>query len=192
MVKIRNPYAFIQMSWDPYLKSLLELKQSIQNRDEMVSYVGNDPKRMAGLFALFIDDTLHWRYNQRAAWPIGIIARKNPELLKPFLPEMAERLGSGRHDAVTRNIVRILEDVDIPESLEGIVYDKCFRLLNDPDQAIAIRVFSMSVMFKIARRYPEMLDELATCIRMYLPYGSAGFKNRGNKILTKIDKILNH
>ena len=102
---------------------------------------------------------------------------------------MIAQLGHGRHDAIHRNIVRILEEVPVPEELEGALYDKCFKFLNDPDEPIAVRVFSMTVLFNIAKKHPEMLDELKQTIEMYMPHGSGGFKNRGGKIIAAIRKM---
>lgn len=175
---------------DSPLRTMLESDQSREMRDEMLRYVGSDPKRVKELMYYFLSPDLHWRFNQRAAWPLGVLGKKNPRLIAPYLKEMVSILGVGRHNAVDRNIVRILEDMTIPEDLEGQVYDKCFQLLNDMDQPIAVRVFSMTVLFNIAKKYPEMLLELQQTIEMYLPYGSAGFKNRGGKLLNKINRLL--
>ncbi len=171
------------------LASLLEEEQSSKNRNRMVEYVGTSETRMAELMAYFLDENLHWRYNQRAAWPLAVISDKHPQLVQAHLDALVDRLGKEGHDAVNRNISRILQDIDIPEHLEGIVYDKCYALFNNPDQAIAIRVFSMTVLFRIAKKYPEMFPELEESIRLHLPYGSAGFKNRAGKILNYIDKL---
>ena len=174
------------------IKAFLERDQSKDNRDEIIQYVGEDARKFKCLMSFFLDDSLHWRYNQRAAWPIGIIARKNPEIIDEYLDLMIDKLGNGRHDSVERNILRILEEIEIPEHLEGILYQKSFELFNDLNRAIAIRVFAMTVLFKIAKSYPEMLEELRESIQMYLPHGSSGFKNRGSKILAKIERILSN
>ena len=102
---------------------------------------------------------------------------------------MTQLLSQERHDAVHRNILRILEDIPIPEDIEGALYDNCFQLLNNPDRAIAIRVFAMTVAFRIAKKYPDLLDELRLSIQLHYPYGSAGFKSRAGKILNYIDTL---
>ena len=174
------------------IKQYLENDQSKENRDAIIDFVGDDTGRLGHLMEMFLDTDLHWRYNQRAAWPIGVLGRKKPYLINPYLSRMVNLLGPGNHDAVNRNILRILEDLDVHEDLEGIVFDKCYNFLNDPDYSIAIRAFSMTVLFNIASKYPETLPELYESIQLHLPYGSTGFKNRGNKILLKIEKILSN
>ena len=168
------------------IKSMLEEERNKAQRDKIIDYVGNDEDRFHALFEIFSDKTLHWRFNQWAAWPMGYIGRKHPELIIPYVEEMVEMLENPVHDAVPRNILRILEDIDIPEVAEGPLFDKCFGFLNDTKKPIAMRVFSMTILFRIGQKYPETLDEIAEAISIHLPQGSAGFKNRGQKIINKI------
>jgi hypothetical protein len=46
----------------------------------------------------------------------------------------------------------------------------------------------MTVCERIAIKYPELNQELQSAIEATLPYGSAGMKNRGLKILKKSQK----
>ena len=128
------------------------------------------------------------RVNQRASWPVGKIGERHPELIRPYLPKMIEHLDQPSHAAVKRNTVRILADIELPEDLLGPTYERCFGYLNDPEEPIAIRVFSMSVCFNITKVYPELGDELYEAIEFYLPHGSAGFKSRGKKVMKALKK----
>jgi hypothetical protein len=57
---------------------------------------------------------------------------------------------------------------------------------------IAIKVFSMTVLFNISKNVPEFRDELAIIIEDQMPYGSAGFKSRGKKTLKGLSKLRAH
>ncbi len=91
--------------------------------------------------------------------------------------------------AVKRNTLKILQFVDIPEDLLGITADICFRLLNDGKEPIAVKVFAMTVIFNIVKKYPELNEELKISIEEQMPFASAGFKSRGNKILKALLKM---
>ncbi len=173
------------------IKALLEEAHNKEQRDKIIDFIGSSSLKMKELMYFFLDEELHWRFNQRAAWPIGIIGRKFPDLIDPYLKEMVKRLGNAKHDAVNRNIVRIFEKISIPKGIEGELYDKCFYFLNHPEQPIAVRCFSITVLFKIAKKYKEMLPELRETLLLYEGEGSAGFKNRVYKTLDKIGNILN-
>ena len=152
--------------------------------DSVVSY----PKRMDELMALFFDEDL--RVCQRASWPVGLLADKNPKLLEPYIEQMLANLDTPHHDAVIRNTFRTFQVTDFPEDLEGIAFDKAFNFLLDINNAIGIRVFAMTVCGNIAMKYPELSQELIPVIEESLPYGSAGFRSRGISVLKKLRKVI--
>lgn len=171
-----------------HIKGLLEEERSKIQTNKIIEFVGSDVERMKALMSFFLDRKWEWRYNQWAAWPVGFIGRKQPELIYPYFDEMIAMMDNPTHDAVIRNIIRILEVIEIPENYEGGIYDRCFKFLNDPNQTIAVRCFSMKVVFNISQKYPELQDELEASIKLHLPYGSAGFKSRGNRFLNILQK----
>lgn len=167
------------------IKTMLDNPQRIEHRHNMVAYVQDDKQKWKALMSLFLDDKWHWRYNQKAAWPLGVLGRKFPHMMAPYHKKLVDKLSNPQHDAQLRNIIRIYEDISIPESIEGDLYDKCYGFLSNPQYAIAIRCFSMNVMAKIAEKYPDLRPELVAEIEEHMPHGSSGFRNRGQKIINK-------
>ena len=153
---------------------------------KLAEYIGDDPLRFKELMELFLGED--YRISQRASWVVGHCFDRHPELVKPWLPKMVDAMSHPRHDAVRRNVVRILQEVDIPESLMGTVADNCFEYLNSPEIPVAIRAFSMTVLYRISLQWPELQRELALVIEEHMPTGSAGFKSRGKKILKLLDR----
>lgn len=156
---------------------------------EIMQYIGNDPERIAEMMELFLHDE-NYRVNQRIAWVVGHVAERYPSMFIPYLPAMIKNLDHPSHDAGIRNTVRIWQDIDIPEPLMGEIADRCFTYLTSPQAPIAVRVFSMTVLFNITKTWPELGHELVQIIEEHLPYGSAGFKSRGKKIIAAIRKTL--
>lgn len=152
--------------------------------DQIVSEIIKNPSRMQELMDCFFDEDL--RLCQYASWPVGMIADHNSELIIPYLEKMLFNLDAPHHDAVVRNTFRTLQNLKIPEEIEGIAFEKAFEFLANPKYAIAIRVFAMSVCGNIAKKYPELKHELIPVIEEQLPFGSAGFINRGTKVLKSL------
>jgi len=149
---------------------------------KIVKWVGKDPMRFKQLMQLFLHGK--YRVTQRSAWMISLCAEKHPALIKPYLKKMLQKTQEpGVHDAVKRNVVRILQDIEIPPSLTGLAADICFNFLADRKEAIAVRVFSMSVLFHITRKEPDLKNELRLLIEENLHEEKAAFKSRGKKIL---------
>jgi len=160
------------------IKGFLEEPHRKSQRDTVVEFVGSNPKKMKALMSFFLDDKWHWRYNQMAAWPVGFIGRRQPELIKPYLKDMVKLLSNPAHDAVARNTVSIFQEIEIPEEIEGELYERCFEFLSDPKVAVAIRAFSITVLSKIAYKYEDLRAELLAEINEHLPFGTAAFKVR--------------
>lgn len=165
------------------IRALLEQGHSTILRDELIEFVGNNPKRMAALMHFFFHDNK--RYNQRAAWPLGHIGVSNPQLIEPYLKRLVGVLSNAKHDAVKRNTLRIFQDIEIPEEIQGDLYDDSIKLFCDLKQAAAVRIFAMSVMANIAEPYKELQLEVVGLIEEFMPFATAGYKSRAKKILKK-------
>jgi hypothetical protein len=153
----------------------------------IVNEVANSQQKMDELMQCFIDGPI--RITQYAAWPMSDIAKKHPHLLLKFYPILIDLLNQkDKPDAINRNILRAFQFVEIPEKHEGNVLDISFRLLNDPSEPVAVKAFSMTVIYNLTKKYPEIKPELRASIEVLLPDGSAGIKSRGNKVLKAIQE----
>jgi hypothetical protein len=168
--------------------NLLELilrQPSKATATKIAGYIGNDPARFSELVGLFLAGP--YRITQRAAGRLGHCLQHHPELIKPHLKKILDQLGRpGIHDSVKRNIVRLLQGIEIPKSLQGKTADACFAYLGNPKEPIAVRVFSMSVLANLAKESPELKNEIIPLIEDQLPFGSAGFRSRGRKVLREL------
>lgn len=154
---------------------------------EIVDWIGTDQKRMDQLIKVFLDS--HFRINQRAAWPLGIIGKKHPELLRKHVDVLTDQLTrTDVHDAVIRNVLRTFQFTKIPKDKQGRVVNACFDLLGDLSKPLAFRAFSMTVLWNIAQEEPDLIPELKLLIGEQMPYGTSGIKARGRKILAAIQK----
>jgi hypothetical protein len=121
----------------------------------LARWVGSDRQRFRNLMTCFLRGD--YRTTQRSAWIVGICAERHPELVGPYLGKMLGRMQEpGVHDAVRRNVIRLLQTAEIPRSLLGTVADICFRYLAAADTPIAVKAFSMTVLAR-ARRIFKMI-----------------------------------
>jgi len=154
----------------------------------IVKWVGNDQQRFNELFKLFLHD--EYRVVQRSAWPLGYAVIAHPRFISKHWSALIKNLKQPNlHDAVKRNSIRLLEDIAIPKKYHGEIMNVCFKFLEDPAEALGIKVFSMSVLGKLARGYPDIIPELRLLIEEQLPNQTAGFKSRAKKVLKNIPQI---
>lgn len=152
---------------------------------KIAGWIGNDRKRFKQLMELFLDgDPL---VSQRFAWPVGYCGEKHPELIPPWLPAMLKKMQEKDvHCAVKRNVTRTLQYIEIPRTHLGKVVTVCFNELADPGSPIAVRVFSMYVLAKIAKREPAIINELKLTIEQMLPHATAKLHACSKKVLKQL------
>lgn len=151
-----------------------------------MKYIGPNPTLFNQLITIFLEGP--YRVSQRASWPLSICVEHHPELIKPYLGTILKVLKKeNEHVAVRRNIVRLLQFVDIPKRYAGKVWSACYSLMN-PNQPVAIRAFSMTVLANIAANEPDLKNELELLIEQQLPYASAGYLARARKVLKDLKK----
>ncbi|MEM6522185.1 MAG: hypothetical protein AAGF85_00155 [Bacteroidota bacterium] len=168
------------------IKNELLKEHSKQQAEKIANYIGNDPLRFTKLIDCLLDH--EYRVSQRAAMALSHTVDRNPNLLSPHLDRLVQNLRNNVHVAVVRNTIRLLQEVNIPDNLMGDVADICFGLMESNETPIAVKVFAMTVLANICEKEPDLKNELALIIEDQIPYGSAGFRNRGTKILNKLRK----
>ena len=169
------------------LITILQKERSKKTNIEVANYIGNSKERFAELIEIIIGKDLETA--NRAAWVIPSINDKNIDLLiQPYLKTMIELLNQPVHDAIKRNVVRMLQFTTIPKKLQGITLEYCFQLLNNPKEAVAIRVFTMTVLYNLTLQEPDLALELYDSIEMQMEGALPGYKIRGGKILNTLAK----
>lgn len=167
-------------------------EHSKHQAERITAWIGNDRKKFKQLMDLFLRG--EYRVTQRSSWIVSLCAEKHPELIHPYLSKMVARMQEpGVHDAVRRNVLRILQDIEIPKNLLGTVATVCFDYLVSADAPIAVKVFCMTVLGNITRSEPDLRKELQLVIERQLPYAGAGFRSRAKRVLRMIamEKTIN-
>src|SRR5215211_4651551 len=135
------------------IKTALLKQHSKKQCDAIVKFIGKNPERFA-------------------------------ELIKSYFKKLLNNLSkSGLHDSIPRNTVRLLQHVEIPEKFHGRVMDICFRYISSPTEAVAIKAFSITVLQNLAKKYPEIINEIKLVIEERWDYETIAFKTRAKKLL---------
>ena len=167
------------------LKAQLLKAHSKANCNLIVKYIGNDKILFAQLIDLFLAGP--YRVTQRAAWPVANIVEAHPDSITPHLKKViAFAANPIASVSAKRNILRLLQFIEIPKKHFGIVADMCFRFLSDKKETIAVQVFAMTVLANVAKHQPSLANELKIIIEDRLPFASAGFRSRATKILRSL------
>ena len=126
----------------------------------------------------------------RACWILHHVGDRKPELLLGFVERMMDQLDHAKTDAEVRFILRYFSKYELPkgEEAQGRLLDYSWKCMMDMQAAVARRVYGMTMAYRMVRAYPELAPELAQTLETVIEYGSAGMKNRGDKILKWLRK----
>ena len=127
-----------------------------------------------------------------ASWILSKTCDKFPELMDPFLQGIVETLNKLENESTQRSFLRIISQCDlnkISNKHHGLLADHCFAALKSGFSAIAIKAYSMEILYKLALIYPELTNELGETINMLQDDQSAGIMARGRIILHKLAGI---
>lgn len=152
---------------------------------KIADYVGDNNIRFKALVDTYLKGP--YRITQRGAWPLSLCIERHPDLIKPHLKKLLRFLHQpGIHDAVKRNTMRLLQFIEIPGSLHGEVASLCFQYLEQKNEPVAVKAFSMTVLSSIIKNEPDLKKELKIILEDQLPYASPGFTVRAKKVLKEI------
>jgi 8-oxo-dGTP diphosphatase len=125
----------------------------------------------------------------RASWTLTKVCDKFPELIYPYIPDIITRLDKIDNESTQRSFLRIISLSNmgrINEKLHGILAEHCFAALKSGFSAIAIKAYSMEILYNLVVIYPELLNELTATINLLEGEGSAGVIARGRMIIKKL------
>ncbi|ANI90014.1 hypothetical protein A9P82_12415 [Arachidicoccus ginsenosidimutans] len=165
------------------------LEPSVQIKSEalkIADYATSSKKRFDELMQCFLSN--EYRLQQRAAWCVSMAARKNKQLIISYVPFLVQQLSrKDVHDAILRNSLRILQEVEIPAKYFGETMNACFAFVESATTPIAIKAFALTVLGNIAQHIPEIKNEIKLLIDFQINNASAGFKARAKQVLKQIN-----
>jgi len=127
---------------------------------------------------------------QRAAFTISMIGSSNPQMFEPYIESMLSRLDANVHDAVVRCILQIFQEMEFPEDLEGLIFDKCMNYLISPKYPAAFRVYAMNILVNLCEKYPELKAEVKPVISDVLQTSELpSVTSRAKRELKRLEKI---
>lgn len=124
-----------------------------------------------------------------SSWALTKVSDSHPELFINYIPQIISVLNSIDNESTQRSFLRILSLSDLEKITakeQGILADHCFSAMRSGFSAIAIKAYSMEIIYKLALIYPELSHELAATINMLQGEGSAGVVARGRIILKRL------
>jgi hypothetical protein len=124
----------------------------------------------------------------RAARVVQLMADQYPLLFEPYFEDLVHRLPSLTHSSVKRSMMKILTFYDYGDSeeLHGIVIDTAFKWMNDFDEETAVRAYSILVLQRFTKLYPEISGELIAALQILMENAKETLSNYASRVLKDI------
>jgi hypothetical protein len=150
----------------------------------MISYVSKNPECFGELMDLSIADKQP--YSWRAAWLVWSLMEKNDKRIRKYVRDIIKVLQE-RKDNQQRELLKILEQMDIKEEFEGLLFDHCVTVWLRIDKRPSVRFNAFKILFKITHKYPELAKEVILLTRnQYMASLSPSVNKSINKMIKDI------
>ena len=130
--------------------------------------------------------------SSRATWVLWHCSDIDFSAIVPFHVKLIDNLkNKNLHNGVIRNTLRLFQKYHVPKKKESFMIDICYGYIKNPNEAIAVRAFAMTIIFNISKPYPELLSELKSVLQLLNhPDESGGIKSRIKNTFKDIDLVL--
>ena len=163
---------------------LIEMHPGVDNARQLAELASKDPDSLKELWELTYHDRAY--ISRVAAWAIEYCFLEHPEKVKPYIPFMIERLPELPTNSLRRHFLKMIWLGGFGKEHHGVLAHICFQWITEPNKPVAVKMFSMQVLFVISESEPDIKPELAAVIEHQLPNATPGLKNAGSKILKKL------
>ncbi|NNC82316.1 MAG: hypothetical protein HKN79_01965 [Flavobacteriales bacterium] len=153
----------------------LQLCETFNLFSELVDRMSKAPLRRRGTIAWILA-----RAAQQKKW---MPLEKEAEKLIDRLPDEEDIMAK-------RCTIDIFQYSPIPESREALMTDICIAFIRDPKEPIAIRAFSITVLFRIIQNYPELYQEVRAMMEELSEHEKGSIRIRVRKALELMEGLI--
>lgn len=174
----------------PELQQIVNNMMSMKEADWVADSAIENPAVFRKLLEYSMSDEKHLAF--RASWTLTKVCDKIPEIIYPYLAGIIDALAGTDNEGSVRSFMRIISLGDINKidaARQGHLTDFCFNILKSGSSSIAVKAYSMEILYKLTLIYPELGNELIASINILMDDGSAGITSRGRTILRKLAEM---
>ncbi len=126
-------------------------------KEGMIDFMQCHPGAFEPAISLALSD--RQPYAWRAAWLLWSCMTTNDPRFQPHIPLIIKSL-PGKPEGHSRELLKILEQIEIPETLEGPLFDCCVSIWEKIGKRPSVRYTAFKIILKLAAKYPELYQEV--------------------------------
>jgi len=166
------------------MKTALEHILTNAYKDEMIAYLNSHPEDFEEAVKLAISDKQPYAW--RSAWLLWSCMKKNNERIQGYIKEIINTI-STKSDGHQRELLKILQLMELDEDDEGILLNVCVELWGKTNKRPSVRYTAFMFMNKMVARYPDLYHEVELLTEdHYLDTLSPGIKLAVKRIIKEL------
>jgi len=123
----------------------------------MISYLAAHPEDFDELIKLAISDKR--RYSWRAAWLLWSCMEKNDRRIKRYVKNIIETI-PGKADNQQRELLIVLQQMDINEEFEGLLFNHCVTIWEKITKKPSVRCNAFKMIVRLPKNIRTYLVRL--------------------------------
>lgn len=173
----------------PFYNRISNSNASTKCREDIKNFVLQNPEYLDVVVTFGTD--LKDKNQYKGVWIIEMLAETHPELLVPFINQIADVASNYKHESAIRGISRAInfltqsKKITLTEVQQEKFIEICLdRLIGD--DKVAPKAFSMYALCHFAQKHDWLKEELRNIIDKDFANQSAGYKAAAREVLRKI------
>ncbi|MCA0427591.1 MAG: hypothetical protein LCH37_09160 [Bacteroidetes bacterium] len=98
------------------------------------------------------------------SWALCHLSQINPKILYPFASQLLALFENSPHTGTNRNLMRCFMEIDLDESIQSPLFDYCLKFIEDKNQPVAVKAFSIETLLRLIKLQPELAVEVLPLI----------------------------
>ena len=166
------------------MQSKLEYILTNSHKAEMIAYLKSTPGDFDEAIHLALSDKQP--YSWRAAWLLWACIEKNDPRIQKHIEKIIEILPK-RGDNQLRELLIILQQMELNDSYEGKLFDICVSIWKRIEKQSSVRYHAFKTLIKIAKKHPDLTQEIKLLAEShYMNTLSAGVKRSLLKMMSRL------
>lgn len=154
--------------------------------DKLAAQANDDPVLYREL--LDVLETQETTPAMKASWVLANAARLDKAPAQKHGSRFLQLLFNARIGGVQRELMKVLEVVELSDEEEGRFVDLCFQLLRQPGLDVGIRYYGLRILRQKVKKYPDLKPELITSLEEVLSWHNDVWKRHTSNAIVALKK----
>lgn len=165
------------------------IKVSIErNFKEYQDYFHSNPKEYKKLIKLITEEETY-PIPEYASWILSHFCKTDTSIIQSYYNTIVDTLFKIKNQSVRRNLINVIDHLELTNYRESELIDLLISFINDFENKVAVQVYSIQVLTKFVKKYPELKPEIVEVIELNSENKSPAYSASMRKFYRKTKNI---